>query len=162
MLARLAELEEVILFIKGPTAVLMGLGRRGRPVTSTCCASPAAWRSWGRRWRRAAGAAGSPSPPTPTLCMPRSTSSSTPFHYIHDEWPCDLDIHYTFPGFLAPDEVVFEALWKRRATVRIAHWPVPCADFFGQATIVGLHSLRDQVAAHIRRPGLPLECPRPA
>jgi hypothetical protein len=64
-------------------------------------------------------------------------------HYIHDEWPCDLDIHFNFPGFFAPDDVVFDALWERRATVEVAHWPVPCADFLGQACIVGLHALRD-------------------
>lgn len=64
-------------------------------------------------------------------------------HYIHDEWPCDLDIHYNFPGFFAPADVVFDALWKRRSTAEVAHWPVPCADFVGQAAIVGLHALRD-------------------
>jgi hypothetical protein len=71
-------------------------------------------------------------------------------HYIHDEWPCDLDIHYNFPGFFAPDNVVFEALWERHATVEVAHWPVPCADFLGQACIVGLHALRDPAKATSR------------
>ena len=64
-------------------------------------------------------------------------------HYIHDEWPCDIDVHYNFPGSSRPDAAVFEALWERHATVEVAHLPVPCADFLGQVAIVGLHALRD-------------------
>lgn len=64
-------------------------------------------------------------------------------HYIHDEWPCDLDVHYNFPGFLAPDSVVFEALWARRTAIEIAHTRVVCADLLGQTAVVGLHALRD-------------------
>jgi hypothetical protein len=69
-------------------------------------------------------------------------------HYINDEWPCDLDVHYNFPGFLEADATVFEALWQRRVTVEIAHVPVTCADFLGQAAIVGLHALRDPGVPH--------------
>lgn len=71
-------------------------------------------------------------------------------HYIHDEWPCDLDIHFNFPGFLAPDEVVFEELWARRITVTIANMSVPAADPLGQAAVIGLHALRDARASHER------------
>jgi hypothetical protein len=67
-------------------------------------------------------------------------------HYIHDEWPCDLDIHYNFPGFFAPEDVVFGALWERHVTAEVAHWPVPSADLLGQAMIVALHVLRDDAA----------------
>jgi hypothetical protein len=69
-------------------------------------------------------------------------------HYIHDEWPCDLDIHFTFPGFLAPVDVVFDALWERRTATPVAHRDVPCADLLGQAAIVGLHALRDPGVGH--------------
>ena len=83
-------------------------------------------------------------------------------HYIHDEWPCDLDIHYNFPGFLAPDDVVFEELWARRATVEVAHWPVPCPDLLGQLLIVALPvplARRGLHAAH-GRSHLGQECDR--
>lgn len=63
--------------------------------------------------------------------------------FIHPEWPCDVDVHYLFPGFLADPAEVFEALWSRRTGVEVAGRRVPTPDLLGQALVVGLHALRD-------------------
>jgi hypothetical protein len=64
-------------------------------------------------------------------------------HFIHDEWPCDLDVHYNFPGFLKPADQVFEALWARHTTTEVAGVQVTTPDLLGQALVVALHALRD-------------------
>ncbi len=64
-------------------------------------------------------------------------------HFIHDEWPCDLDVHYNFPGVLKPADQVFEALWARHTTTEVAGVQVTTPDLLGQALVVALHALRD-------------------
>jgi hypothetical protein len=78
-------------------------------------------------------------------------------HFIHPEWPCDLDVHFSFPGFLAEETDVFEALWATRTTVEVAGRAVPSPSVQGQALVVVLHALRDpdktssqQDLAHVR------------
>lgn len=41
--------------------------------------------------------------------------------FVHPEWPCDLDVHTFFPGFLADPRVVFESLWDRGTRMTLAH-----------------------------------------
>jgi hypothetical protein len=146
---RLAELEGVrILFIKGPTAVALG-ARPPRPSSDVdvLCETggleklgPALERcGWRKRISKAS---------VHELEHASKYLFEHSAHYIHDEWPCDLDIHFNFPGFLAPDEVVFEELWRRHVTVEVANWPVRCADLLGQAAIVALHALRDPQFSH--------------
>lgn len=144
LVARLADLEGIrVLFVKGPTAVALG-ARPPRPssdVDVLCephSIGPLTLALEACGWRRR---------------VPESVTSrfqyASPYmfehsvHYIHDEWPCDLDIHYNFPGFLAPDTQVFGALWERRTVVTVAAVPVTSADRLGQIAIVGLHALRD-------------------
>ena len=62
------------------------------------------------------------------------------FH--HPRWPCGIDVHHRFPGFYAPDQSVFDALWSRRTVVDLAAQPVDCTDLLGSAMIHGLHLLR--------------------
>lgn len=147
LVARMAELEDIrILFVKGPTAVALG-ARPPRPSSDVdVMCEPGSMDRLGKAlqscaWHRR----------VPEFQRNRFKHASIymfehSVHYIHDEWPCDLDVHYNFPGFLAPDDIVFEALWSRRATTVIANMPVPCADMLGQAAIVGLHALRDPQA----------------
>ncbi|WP_440708385.1 nucleotidyltransferase family protein [Herbiconiux sp. YIM B11900] len=61
---------------------------------------------------------------------------------IHDRWPCDIDIHVRFPGFLAPDDVVFESLWRSRTALDLAGTRVMVTDPAGSAAVLALHSLR--------------------
>ena len=142
--AQLAELERVrILCVKGPTAVALGV-RPPRPSSDVdVLCEPGGMERLGAAletcgWRRRV-----PASANSRLQHAAIYLFDHSVHYIHDEWPCDLDVHYSFPGFLAPDEQVFETLWARRAEVLIANTPVPAADLLGQAALVGLHALRD-------------------
>jgi len=61
---------------------------------------------------------------------------------VNDNWPCDIDVHARFPGFLAPDQVVFEELWSHRFSFDVAHRPIIATDAAASAAILGLHALR--------------------
>ena len=149
LVARLAELEGVrILFIKGPTAVALG-ARPPRPSTDVdVLCEPGGLEKLGPALERCGWRRRVPKSSVHELEHASKYLFEHSVHYIHDEWPCDLDIHFNFPGFLAPDDVVFEELWRRHTTVEVANWPVPCADLLGQAAIVALHALRDPQFSH--------------
>jgi glycosyltransferase involved in cell wall biosynthesis len=61
----------------------------------------------------------------------------------HASWPCELDLHTTFPGLIAPEQAVFERLWSRRESVEVAALEVPCPDPQAHALFLALNSLRD-------------------
>ncbi|MWV50415.1 PqqD family peptide modification chaperone [Rathayibacter sp. VKM Ac-2803] len=61
---------------------------------------------------------------------------------LHPDWPCDVDVHRSFPGFLNDDDNVFEELWRRRIEVEIASRPVVGTDFSSSVVIAALHALR--------------------
>ena len=141
LVARLAEqVGARVLFIKGPTAVAAGV-RPPRPSSDVdvlvdpasfdalCAAIEAA--GWTRRFI--------------PLLVPRAADLAFDHsaHFIHQRWPCDLDVHFLFPGFLADPARVFEALWARRTTTVVAGRSVTTADVLGHALVVGLHALRD-------------------
>jgi hypothetical protein len=149
LVARLAELEGIrILFIKGPTAVALG-ARPPRPSSDVdVLCEPGGLEKLGPALERCGWRKRVPKSSVHELAHAAQYLFEHSVHYIHDEWPCDLDIHFNFPGFLAPDEVVFEELWRRHTTAEVANWPVPCADLLGQAAIVALHSLRDPQLSH--------------
>lgn len=67
---------------------------------------------------------------------------------FHKNWPCDIDVHHGFLGFLASEREVFEALWERRRTTLIAGTPVICADPVANSAMLALHCLREM---HIAR-----------
>jgi hypothetical protein len=62
---------------------------------------------------------------------------------VHDDWPCDIDLHYRFPGFALDPQDVFEALWSRHELLTVAQVDVAIADRPSSILILGLHSLRD-------------------
>ncbi len=77
--------------------------------------------------------------------MGEFTDFPAPHHsvtYIHDRWPCDIDAHHRFPGFLAPPEQVFDALWERRQLLPVAGRRVPMTDWAGSVAVMALHSVR--------------------
>lgn len=59
-----------------------------------------------------------------------------------DGWPCDVDVHAFFPGFLGDDDAVFDTLWQRRTHLEFAGRFCPVADRVSGALILALHSLR--------------------
>lgn len=69
--------------------------------------------------------------------------------FINSSWPCDIDVHVTFPGFLASPQDCFEELWARRTTVSVAGREIPGADLSASILIGALHALRSpESAAH--------------
>lgn len=65
---------------------------------------------------------------------------------IRTGWPCDLDVHEFYPGFLADPVEVFEALWARREQRELAHRACDVPDRAGGVLILALHSLRGGTA----------------
>ncbi|MFV0633668.1 hypothetical protein [Demequina sp.] len=61
---------------------------------------------------------------------------------IHPDWPCDIDVHWTFPGFLGDPQEVFDELWRRHTTMEIAAVEVPIVDRSAAILIQALHALR--------------------
>lgn len=85
-----------------------------------------------------------------------STPSIIPVHsatLTHPGWPCDLDLHWYYPGFLLDPAVAFDELWSRRSSLLLAG--VECAVPSPEASMVimVLHAQRDHHAA-ARRDGL--------
>jgi hypothetical protein len=134
-----------VMFVKGPTAVAVG-ARPPRPSSDVdVLVDPASFDTLcaaieGLGWLRR----------HPALPVPRAADLAFDHsaHFIHQLWPCDLDLHYLFPGFLADPSTVFQALWAARTEVAVAGVPVNTPDLAGQALVVGLHALRD-----LDRPG---------
>lgn len=73
---------------------------------------------------------------------------------IHPQWPCDIDVHTSYPGFLAPPAQVFDALWRRREPHDLAQvtcfGPEPSA----QALVLLLHGLR---APHLSKNAIEID-----
>ncbi len=126
-----------VLAIKGPSLAVLGL-RDPRPhadidvlaAPSDLDAVVAMMEEIG--WRRALEST------APTLLPAHSVN------LLNDWWPLSIDAHHYFPGFLAPPDAVFEALWCRRTTVELAGAPVLTPDRVAHAAIAALHLLREK------------------
>jgi hypothetical protein len=62
--------------------------------------------------------------------------------FYRDGWPCDLDIHRFYPGFLHSPAEVFETIWTRRIYADFAGVPCPIPDITTATALLALHSLR--------------------
>ncbi len=125
-----------LLFIKGPVAVAQGLRAERSSVDVDALVDPA---------RRSVLAEA-----LPTMGWvdehPYTSPTVLPMHSLtfrHTRWPCELDLHDRFPGFLADPQEVFERLWETHSSVAVAAQEVPCPDRAGQALVLALHALRD-------------------
>lgn len=58
-------------------------------------------------------------------------------------WPVELDLHHQYPGFLAAPAQVFDALWRRRGALEIAHQRLDVTDRAGSILIAALHYVRN-------------------
>lgn len=63
-------------------------------------------------------------------------------NFVRENWPCDLDLHRHYPGFLAPPENVFETLWSRRSEIELGKVWCQVPDRNAAILILALHSLR--------------------
>ena len=75
-------------------------------------------------------------PDHPKIVAPHSVT------LVHPEWPCDLDIHYRWPGFFTDPASAFEKLWSERINLSLAHQQILTPSWRHHALIVALHSLR--------------------
>lgn len=75
-----------------------------------------------------------------TFLMTNAPNHSRSF--IHPEWPCDIDVHSSYPGFLADPGEVFDLLWQRRTSMIFATVECPVPDRPSSALFLALHSLR--------------------
>ncbi|GAB7002826.1 hypothetical protein JCM18899A_02970 [Nocardioides sp. AN3] len=78
-------------------------------------------------------------PPKPPVPPPFGSHSVT---IQHPSWPCEIDIHDRFPGFLADPADVFEELWAGRTAIEAAGVTVPATGLLGSALVMALHALR--------------------
>lgn len=62
--------------------------------------------------------------------------------FFKDGWPCDIDLHSFWPGFLAEPGVAFDALWARRVSLLFAHQRCQAVDRLGGILVLALHILR--------------------
>ncbi len=124
-----------VLAIKGLVASTHGLRAERTPADIDILIDPAGFtavtdqlQAWG--WRSRLGEF------TDVISQHHSIT------YLHDQWPCDIDAHHHFPGFLHPSEDVFDALWERRELLPVAGHQVPMTDWAGSVAILALHSAR--------------------
>lgn len=62
---------------------------------------------------------------------------------LHQYWEAELDLHRSFPGFLADEQSVFDELWQGRVIRDFCGQKVACPSRPAHLLIAGLHLLRD-------------------
>jgi hypothetical protein len=124
-----------LLVIKGDTLARHRLRDPRVPADVDLLVEPAAF----ERYCAAIAAAGWTERAVPRINQ-RGAHSVT---YLHDGWPCDIDVHHRYPGFLAQPSTVFVELWRLRVAQPFAHVPVPTPDRVSSLAIMALHAMRD-------------------
>lgn len=66
--------------------------------------------------------------------------------FVAEEWPCDVDVHRYYPGFLTEAGSVFDDLWARHETMEIAHLDCDIPGRLSSILILALHSLRSKAS----------------
>ncbi|WP_181158129.1 nucleotidyltransferase family protein [Microbacterium sp. MYb64] len=130
------EREIRVLAIKGPVASHYGLRAPRVSADADVLVEPSRFDDLcvlleGRGWHERVGRE------TPSLLTRHSRT------FIHDAWPCDIDVHRLFPGFFADPGQAFEALWKGRSSLTVAHVAVSIPSRAGAAVISALHAQRN-------------------
>ncbi|MFF2487762.1 nucleotidyltransferase family protein [Microbacterium sp. NPDC058062] len=123
------------LLIKGPALHLHGLREERVSADVDLLVEPARFEELceaivGSGWRE-----------RPSLLISKLTTVHSKT-YLRDGWPCDLDVHSFYPGFLADPADVFEALWRHRWVLSLAHRDCLALDKTAGALVLALHSLR--------------------
>lgn len=124
-----------VLFFKGPIAALQGLRPERASQDVDALVDPA------RLSELTAALTGLDWVDEHLYSTPTAATYSRT--HRHASWPCELDLHTTFPGLFAPQQDAFELLWSRRESVEVAAQEVPCPDPQAHALLLALNSLRD-------------------
>lgn len=122
------------LFLKGPAATILGV-RPGQPSTdidvlvrkidmdkTVGLLGTLGWKLRGEGWEEF-----------------YSSHSVTLFH---SQWPCDIDIHYRFPG-ISSTARAFDVLYSERQSVPLAGRDVDVPGPLGSVCFQALHALRN-------------------
>jgi hypothetical protein len=124
-----------VLSIKGPTLAAHGLRDERYYADADVFVDPARLsdfvtllneRGWVERFER----------PTARILADHSVT------LVHPLWPCDIDVHWYFPGYFAEAEGVFDMLWSRRMSMPLAGASIIMPDLAASASIAALHYLR--------------------
>jgi Uncharacterised nucleotidyltransferase len=129
-----------VLFIKGPTLTQQGLRDAHPSVDVDVLVDPARVADL-RHGLEELGWA---------IRVPSTSAQVLPMHsvtYAHPLWPCEIDVHDRFPGFLADPQTTFETLWCHRTTAHVAGREMSCPRPAAHAAIAALHALRDADSA---------------
>lgn len=128
-----------VLVVKGDALARMGLREPRVSADVDVLVDPANFDDY----REAIAAAGWSERPLPFISSRVSAHSVT---YVAAGWPCDIDVHAHFPGFLKDPAVVFDELWSRRHNMGFAAQKVAVPDRLSSILISALHALRDGAA----------------
>ncbi|MEH3088415.1 MAG: nucleotidyltransferase family protein [Microbacterium arborescens] len=129
------DLDIRVLFLKGPTLTRQGLRAPRNSSDIDVLVEPVGFdrlcdeileRSWHER-------------PLSLIAELVSIHSRT---FLHDRWPCDLDVHRHYPGMLADPADAFEALWENREVATFAHRACAVPRRTANILVLALHSLR--------------------
>lgn len=137
---RLAESASIrVLFLKGPNLGRQGLRPHHESSDIDAMPAPEDFDSLCRAleecgWRER---------PLTLISRIATTHSRT---YVHDYWPCDIDVHGSYPGLLAGAAPAFEELWRHRVRGRFANQPCWVTDRVASIVTLGLHSVRGTTA----------------
>ncbi len=130
-----ADVDVRVLFIKGPTAVAQGLRGPRQSSDTDVLVDPSRLELLRERLTSLGWVDEHPYS-TPTAADYSRT-------HRHPAWPCELDLHITFPGLYADPRGVFEQLWARRVTIPLVGQEIMCPDLGAHALVLALNSLRD-------------------
>lgn len=61
----------------------------------------------------------------------------------HENWSCDLDVHFRFPGCERPDHEVFQQLWDHREDAEAAGLLIGVTGEVDTLVLLALHALRN-------------------
>lgn len=129
-----------VLSIKGPFADVHGLRPSRSSADADVLVDPEQFDSFCSAlaavgWKERVGRE------TPTFIEVHSRT------FIHDSWPCDIDVHRWFPGFFAEPSAVFDELWNRRRATPIGEVAVLFPSRAGGAAIAATHALRNMTVS---------------
>jgi len=138
-----------VLSIKGDVLAAQGLRARRRPSDVDILVDPARFTDL----TRLLGEAGWMDRDKKVLvALPRAGSALAPHARTLEnvEWPCQLDLHRYYPGFLRPAHDVFDALWEARDTTPIAHVRCAVPAPLDHWLLAALHTLRSGDGAQLQ------------
>ena len=135
--ARLAEESGVrVVGIKGPTLAMHGLREARVSSDVDVLVDPKGFEKYCAAFERI-GWVERNARVSPSVLPPHSRT------FVNPEWPCDVDVHWYYPGLFADANEVFERFWLDHVVMWIANYPVPVASKAASVVIAALHDMRN-------------------